>query len=81
LRPVFCANANATGPRTSRLPPQSDLAQQVIRDPYNFDFLSLKADVKERDRELAVMGHVRDFLLDLGVGVSRQSKCAGGKKP
>jgi hypothetical protein len=32
-------------------PPLSDLAQQVLKDPYNFDFLTLRTDAHERDLE------------------------------
>jgi predicted nuclease of restriction endonuclease-like (RecB) superfamily len=49
-------------------PPQSDLAQQVLKDPYNFDFLSLGKEARERDLENALVEHIRDFLLELGVG-------------
>jgi predicted nuclease of restriction endonuclease-like (RecB) superfamily len=31
--------------------PQSDLAQQLIKDPYNFDFLTLASEAQERDLE------------------------------
>ena len=48
--------------------PQSDLAQNLIKDPYNFDFLTLASDVQERDLEKALVDHIRDFLLELGVG-------------
>jgi predicted nuclease of restriction endonuclease-like (RecB) superfamily len=48
--------------------PQSDLAQQVLKDPYNFDFLMLSAEAKERDVERALLDHIRQFLLELGVG-------------
>lgn len=48
--------------------PQSDLAQQLIKDPYNFDFLTLSRDVKEQELEAALVKHIRDFLLELGVG-------------
>lgn len=51
------------------LPPaQSDLARQVIKDPYVFDFLDLAADAKERDLERGLLDHIRKFLLELGVG-------------
>lgn len=54
---------------TRTLPaPQSELAQQVIKDPYNFEFLTLAEEVKERDLERALINHLRDFLLELGVG-------------
>lgn len=48
--------------------PQSDLAQQILKDPYNFDFLTLTAEAKERDVERALLDHIREFLLELGVG-------------
>jgi len=51
------------------LPPvQSDLAQQILKDPYKFDFLSLGEEAQERDLEKALLKHIRDFLLELGVG-------------
>ena len=54
---------------TRTLPaPQSELAQQVIKDPYNFEFLTLAGQAKERDLERALINHLRDFLLELGVG-------------
>ena len=48
--------------------PQSDLAQQITKDPYSFDFLMLGDEVRERDLERALLAHLRDFLLELGVG-------------
>ncbi len=51
------------------LPPhQSDLAQQTLKDPYTFDFLSLGAEAHERDLERGLIDHIRAFLLELGVG-------------
>ena len=50
--------------------PQSDLAQQVIKDPYHFDFLFLSDAAQEQDLERALVTHMRDFLLELGVGFS-----------
>ncbi|HEY3295265.1 MAG TPA: PDDEXK nuclease domain-containing protein [bacterium] len=50
--------------------PQSELAQQILKDPYNFDFLSLGEDVKERDLHRGLLAHLREFLLELGVGFS-----------
>jgi predicted nuclease of restriction endonuclease-like (RecB) superfamily len=49
-------------------PPQSDLAQQIIKDPYNFDFLTLRPDAHERDLERGLVEHLKSFLLELGVG-------------
>ncbi|MEL6263440.1 MAG: PDDEXK nuclease domain-containing protein [Cyanobacteria bacterium J06626_6] len=48
--------------------PQSDLAQQIIKDPYNFDFLTLRRGALERELEVGLVTHIRDFLLELGVG-------------
>ncbi len=48
--------------------PQSDLARQVLKDPYTFDFLTLAADAHERDLEHALLARLRDFLVELGVG-------------
>jgi len=51
------------------LPPaQSDLARQTLKDPYIFDFLSLGDEAHERDLEHGLTSHLRDFLLELGVG-------------
>jgi len=50
--------------------PQSDLAQQLTKDPYCFDFLTLHADVQERELERKLVEHIRDFLLELGIGFS-----------
>ncbi len=48
--------------------PQSELAQQILKDPYNFDFLTLGADAQERELERGLLEHIRAFLLELGVG-------------
>jgi len=49
-------------------PPQSDLAQQVLKDPYIFDFLSLGKEAQERDLERGLLERIKDFLLELGAG-------------
>ncbi len=48
--------------------PQGDLAQQTIKDPYSFDFLSLTRPFNERDIEKQLIGHITKFLLELGKG-------------
>ena len=48
----------------------SDLAQQVLKDPYQFDFLTLQSAVRERDLERALVVRVKDLLLELGKGFS-----------
>jgi predicted nuclease of restriction endonuclease-like (RecB) superfamily len=56
---------------TRTLPaPQSELAQQIVKDPYNFDFLTLAPEARERELELGLLERLRDFLLELGVGFS-----------
>ncbi len=51
------------------LPPaQSDLATQILKDPYNFDFLTLHDEAVERDLESALLNNLRKFLIELGVG-------------
>ncbi len=49
-------------------PPQSDLAQQTMKDPYIFDFLTISAHAQERDLEQGLLDHIGRFLLELGVG-------------
>lgn len=49
-------------------PPQSDLAQQIIKDPYNFDFLTLTEGAHERDLERGLLSQLRQFLIEMGVG-------------
>ncbi|WP_154796250.1 PDDEXK nuclease domain-containing protein [Occultella kanbiaonis] len=53
----------------ARLPAaDSELAQQLTRDPYVLDFLDLTGTVAERDFEQALMTRLQDFLLELGHG-------------
>lgn len=47
---------------------RSDLAQELIKDPYNFDFLTLAEKAHERDLERELLAHLRQFLIELGVG-------------
>jgi predicted nuclease of restriction endonuclease-like (RecB) superfamily len=47
---------------------QSDLAVELIKDPYHFSFVGMGQDLEERELERALLAHVRDFLLELGVG-------------
>lgn len=54
---------------TQALPPStSDLAHQLLKDPYQFDFLTLGPDAQERELERGLLGHLRDLLLELGRG-------------
>jgi len=47
---------------------QSDLAVQVLKDPYNFDFLTLTENYKEKELEDALITNITKFLLELGQG-------------
>ncbi len=49
---------------------QSDLAKQVLKDPYCFDFLTLTEDYNERELENALVDNITQFLLELGAGFS-----------
>lgn len=52
-----------------RLPAlQSDLAQQTLKDPYIFDFLTLEEPFHERELETSLIRHLEKFLLELGQG-------------
>jgi len=56
---------------TQTLPtPQSDLAREMLKDPYKFDFLNLSDEYFEKDMEDALVGHITKFLLELGAGFS-----------
>ncbi len=48
--------------------PHSDMAQQSLKDPYVFDFLTLHDDHVERDLERGLIEHIQKFLLELGAG-------------
>lgn len=56
-------NFNATLPA-----PMSDLAQQTLKDPYNFDFVAMTASMKEKDLENQLVTQISKFLLELGKG-------------
>ena len=46
----------------------SDLANSILKDPYNFDFLALSNKVKEKELETKLVEHISQFLLELGKG-------------
>jgi predicted nuclease of restriction endonuclease-like (RecB) superfamily len=63
--------------------PQSDLANEIMKDPYNFDFLRLLEKVKETDLEKALVQHISHFLPELGIGfayMGRQFSLKVGEK-
>jgi len=62
---------------------QSDLAKEVLKDPYNFDFLTLTENYKERELETALSENITKMLLELGKGfafVGRQVPIKAGSK-
>jgi len=63
---------------------QSDLAKETLKDPYNFDFLTLTENYKEKELEDALVENIIKFLLELGQGfafVGRQYPIKIGNKP
>ena len=48
--------------------PQSDLAQEMTRNPYNFDFLAIRARYDEKEMKDALMDNVQRLLMELGSG-------------
>lgn len=62
---------------------QSDLANALLKDPYNFEFLTLSEQVKEKDLEQKLVQHISQFLLELGKGfayMGRQFQLKVGSK-
>ena len=49
---------------------QSDLAIQILKDPYCFDFLNLTQQHNKKELEDALMENMTKFLLELGQGFS-----------
>ena len=47
---------------------QALIAQQIIKDPYNFGFLTLEPQVQELEIEKQLTDHITKFLLELGKG-------------
>lgn len=63
--------------------PQSALAQESLKDPYLFDFLTLAEPFQERELETGLVAHVEKFLLELGAGfafMGRQYHLAVGEQ-
>ena len=47
---------------------QSDLAQEITKDPYKFDFITLTQSYNEKELKDALMDNIQKFLLELGNG-------------
>jgi len=48
--------------------PQSDLANELMKDPYNFSFICMSEKVRETELEKALVQHISHFLPELGIG-------------
>ena len=81
---LYKAEGKALTNFTSCLPnPQSDLAQQTLKDPYNFDFLTMREGYAERELEDALTKNITKLLLELGNGfayVGRQVRLEIGEE-
>ncbi len=62
------AGTSVTNFPTTLPSPQSDLAFEVVRDPYIFDFLGRSAGVSERELQTSLLEKLRNFLVELGIG-------------
>lgn len=63
--------------------PQGDLANQIFKDPYKFDFLQMGDKFTELELENELVNHIQEFLVELGAGfafVGRQYKLKIGRK-
>ena len=66
---LYTAQGKALTNFSRTLPePQSDLANQLMKDRYKFDFLTLGKNYKERELENALVENITKFLLELGQG-------------
>ena len=68
---LFLSQGSAITNFSQTLPlPQSQLAKEILKDPYHFDFLTMKEKYDEHDLEEALVANVTQFLLELGKGFS-----------
>jgi|ERR1035437_671028 predicted nuclease of restriction endonuclease-like (RecB) superfamily len=62
----------------------SDLANALLKDPYNFEFLTLSTQIKEQELEHKLVQHITQFLLELGKGFAYMGRqyliVVGGKE-
>lgn len=66
---LYCRQGKAVTNFNKTLPAtDSDMAQQTLKDPYVFDFLTLQAQHIESDLEQGLINHIQKFLLELGEG-------------
>ena len=81
---LYSRQGKALSNFTKTLPEQqAKLAQQMLKDPYNFDFLTLEPKVQELEIEKSLTEHITKFLLELGKGfafIGRQYNLKIGEK-
>lgn len=81
---LFESQGKAISNFTTQLPDaQGELAQEMTKDPYNFGFLALTENYKEKELEDALVDNITTFLLELGNGfayVGRQIRLEIGKE-
>ena len=76
--PSSCTGSRATSTRGRARPPpissrasprpESDLAREMLKDPYKLEFLSLAEDAEERTLQKGLLEHIHQFLIELGAG-------------
>lgn len=72
---LFERSAKSINNFDKTLPPiQSDMAKEITKDPYIFDFLNISEDYKEKELEDALIDNIKDFLLELGNGFAYVGK-------
>jgi len=67
-RLVDRAGTSVTNFSTTLPATQSDLALEVVKDPYIFDFLGRNVEISERELHQSLLEKLRDFLVELGLG-------------
>ncbi|MGY3404664.1 putative nuclease of restriction endonuclease-like (RecB) superfamily [Bradyrhizobium sp. GM5.1] len=66
---LFARQGSALTNFSRTLPAErSELAKEILKDPYSFDFLSLGPEMLERDLERGLIEHLRSLILELGKG-------------
>ena len=68
--------------KNTLISPQSDLANYIIKDPYIYDFISLKNDYKKQELENGLLIKIKNLLVELGRGfgfVGNQYKISMGR--
>lgn len=60
--------------KTTLPKPDSDLAIQLLKDPYNFEFLTLEKQAQEKDLENELVKNITQLLLELGKGFAYLGK-------